>query len=130
MSTNAKRPPAGAQRFNKVAIKAAGTRLAPLWAVVEHRGRTSGQAYETPVAIVASTDEVLYIGLPWGVGTDWVRNLRAAGGGTLRWRGKTFPVTEPTIAGPDEARSATGPVQRLATSGWKLDHYLRLRRGV
>jgi hypothetical protein len=75
---------------------------------------------------------VLYIGLPWGPGTDWVRNLQAAGGGTLRWKGTSHAVTEPTIVGPEEPLAVAKTVQRQMLSRWTLEHFLRLRiaRGV
>jgi deazaflavin-dependent oxidoreductase (nitroreductase family) len=113
--------------FNRVAVRAAGTRLLPLWAVVEHRGRRSGTPYRTPVAIAASTPEFLYIGLAWGQRTDWVRNLRAAGGGTLRWKGEPHGVTEPTIVDKDEALGAASPSARRCLSRRGPERYLRLR---
>ena len=128
MASNEKRPPAGAQRFNRFAVKAAGSRFFPLWAAVDHRGRKSGRTYTTPVAIAASTPDSLYIGLPWGSGTDWVRNLQAAAGGTVRWKGRVYAVTEPTIVGGEEARAAARTVQRWMLSRWKMEHFLRLHR--
>jgi len=128
MAIGAKRPPAAARRFNQVAVKAAGTRFFPLWAAVEHRGRTSGRTYTTPIAIAASTPEALYIGLPWGPGTDWVRNLQAAGRGTVRWKGASFAVTEPTLVTGEEPLAAATGIRRRMLSRWKLDHFLRLRR--
>lgn len=128
MTTEQKRPPAAAQKFNKVAVKAAGSRLVPLWASVEHRGRKSGRTYTTPVAIVAATPDSLYIGLPWGRGTDWVRNLEAAGGGRIRWKGTTYAVSDPTIVGRAEALATAGGIRRRMMSRWDLDEFLRLRR--
>lgn len=128
MTTEQKRPPAAAQRFNKVAVKAAGSRLVPLWASVEHRGRRSGRTYTTPVAIVAATPDSLYIGLPWGPGTDWVRNLQAAGGGRVRWKGTTYAVSDPVIVRKDEALAAARGIPRRMMTRWGLDDYLRLRR--
>jgi deazaflavin-dependent oxidoreductase (nitroreductase family) len=128
MAPDAHRPPAAARRFNQVALKAAGSRFVPLWAAVEHRGRRSGRTYTTPVAIAASTPDSLYIGLPWGPGTDWVRNLQEAGGGTVRWKGRTYAVTEPTIVGAEEPLAATGALRRRILSRWKLRHFLRLHR--
>jgi deazaflavin-dependent oxidoreductase (nitroreductase family) len=130
MATNAKRPPAAAKRFNRVAVKAAGSRFLPIWAAVEHRGRKSGQTYTTPVAIAASTPDSLYIGLPWGPGTDWVRNLQAAGGGRVRWKGASYAVTEPTVVGAEEPLAAAKALQRRVLSRWKLEHFLRLHRAL
>ena len=130
MATNAKRPPAAAKRFNRVAVKAAGSRFLPIWAAVEHRGRKSGQTYTTPVAIAASTPDSLYIGLPWGPGTDWVRNLQVAGGGKVRWKGASYAVTEPTVVGAEEPLAAARALQRRMLSRWKLEHFLRLHRAL
>ena len=130
MATNAKRPPAAAKRFNRVAVKAAGSRFLPIWAAVEHRGRKSGQTYTTPVAIAASTPDSLYIGLPWGPGTDWVRNLQVAGGGRVRWKGASYAVTEPTVVGAEEPLAAAKALQRRVLSRWKLEHFLRLHRAL
>src|SRR6059058_4813351 len=96
MTTQHRRPPAFTRHVNKVAAQLAGRRFLPLWALVRHRGRRSGAPYETPIAVVGSTSDAVYIGLPWGRRTDWVRNLQA-GGGTLVWRGQTFTVAEPTF---------------------------------
>lgn len=128
MATQQKRPPAAVRRFNKIAVKAAGTRLVRPWAAIEHTGRTSGKTYTTPIAIVASTPDQLYIALPWGPGTDWVRNLRAAGGGKVRWRGTTYAATEPTIVGRSEAVAAAGRVQRRIMTRVPTEQFLRLRR--
>ena len=130
MADNERRPPAGAQRFNRVAVKAAGSRFVPLWAAVEHRGRKSGRTYTTPVAIAASTRDSLYIALPWGRGTDWVRNLQAAGGGTVRWKGRMYAVTEPAVVGAEEALAAAKTVQRWMLSRWKTEHFLRLHHAL
>jgi deazaflavin-dependent oxidoreductase (nitroreductase family) len=130
MADNERRPPAGAQRFNRIAVKAAGSRFVPLWAAVEHRGRKSGRTYTTPVAIAASTPDSLYIALPWGRGTDWVRNLQAAGGGTVRWKGRVYAVTEPAVVGAEEALAAAKTVQRWMLSRWKMEHFLRLHHAL
>ncbi|GHE83865.1 hypothetical protein GCM10017786_13900 [Amycolatopsis deserti] len=125
MTTRTRRPPAFAQAFNKIAARLAGRRLVPLWALVQHRGRKSGRAYRTPIAIVGSTADSVYIGLPWGRHTDWVRNLHA-GGGTLVWKGRTFAVTEPAFAGKDEVLAGTSGLRRQLARRWPLQDYLRL----
>ena len=104
-------PPAAAKQFNRVAVRLAGHRWFPLWAVVHHRGRRSGAEYTTPIAVIA-TDSTFVIGLPWGRETDWVRNVRAAGGCTVRWKSAMHECTEPTFVGKDVALAAASGLTR------------------
>ncbi|MEO7268780.1 MAG: nitroreductase family deazaflavin-dependent oxidoreductase [Knoellia sp.] len=106
-------PPPGAKYFNKLAVQVAGRRHVPVWAVVKHRGRKSGREYEAPVAVLTTPDAFI-IGLPWGKGTDWVRNLRAAGGGTVHWQGRDETVTDPKFVSAEVALAAAPAVLRLA----------------
>jgi deazaflavin-dependent oxidoreductase (nitroreductase family) len=89
----------------------AGRRWMPLWAVIRHRGRRSGTAYETPVAVVPTTSRaIVMIGLPWGAKTNWARNVVAAGGASLRWRARDIELVRPRIVDGAEARRlARGP---------------------
>ena len=127
MSTEQRRPPRFARGFNKAAAKIAGRRFLPLWALVRHRGRKSGKSYETPIAIVGSTSENVYIALPWGEGTDWVRNLRAADGGELTWKGQEFAVAEPQFVDKAEALAAAPGIRRRLSERWMPPNCLRLR---
>lgn len=126
MSTEKRQLPRTAQRFNTVAAKFAGRRFLPVWALVRHRGRKSGKSYETPVAIIGSTSEGVYIGLPWGPATDWIRNLQAAGGGRLVWKGQVFAVTEPGFVGKAEALAAAPGLRRRLAGRWLPEDCLRL----
>jgi deazaflavin-dependent oxidoreductase (nitroreductase family) len=125
MTTRNRRPPAFARTANKAAAKLAGHRGLPLWALVQHQGRKSGKTYETPIAVVGSTTNAVYIALPWGRRTDWVRNLEA-GGGTLAWKGHTFSVAASAFVDKDEVLSATSGLRREVTRRWALDDFLRL----
>lgn len=106
-------PPASAKKFNKVALRLAGHRALPLWAVLRHTGRSSGREYATPVAVIATPRSFL-IALPWGRGTDWVRNVRRAGGCTIRWKGREFACSEPTFVEKDVALAAARGIVRRA----------------
>jgi len=76
------------------------------------RGRKSGQPRTTPVAIIEQ-DGKRYLVAAYGV-VDWVRNLRAAGVGTLTRGRRTEEITaievSPAEAAPILKRGlATGP---------------------
>ena len=105
----------------------AGRRLFPLWALLHHRGRRSGRAYATPVAIRASND-AFTIALPWGTETQWLRNVLAAGGCTIRWRGTDHRATDPRVIGATEAADAFNPIQRAILRAVGVRSFLRLRR--
>ena len=122
------RPPANVKTFNRVALRLAGRRVLPLWAVLRHRGRRSGTEYVTPVAVIP-TATTFVIALPWGRGTDWVRNTRAAGGCAMRWKGREWRCTDPTFVGQDVAIRAAGPViRRILGRGGPEAGYLQLTR--
>ena len=96
-----------------VARALAGRRWVPLWALIRHRGRRSGTAYETPIAVVPTTDaSIVMIGLPWGATTNWARNVVAAGGASLRWRGRDVELVHPRMVdGSAAERLAKAPLR-------------------
>jgi deazaflavin-dependent oxidoreductase (nitroreductase family) len=104
----------------------AGRRSFPLWAVLHHRGRRSGRAYAVPVGVRATAD-AYFIALPFGERTQWVRNVVAARGCTVRWRGEDLVMEEPTLVGSDQAAPAFPPAMRwmLRVAGVQL--FMRLR---
>ena len=67
------------------------------------------------------------ISLAFGAQVDWHRNLVAAGGGTIRWRGRDYQVAGPETIGTDEGRAAFDPVQRLFMRLAGVDGYIRVR---
>lgn len=125
--TDRKRPPRATRAFNRLAVRLAGTRAMPVWAVVHHVGRRSGTTYRTPIAVIPATG-VFYVGLPWGRETDWVRNLRAAGGGTMVWRGRAYTVSDPTFVDKSEVLRVARLPQRELLKRWGMDDFLRVRR--
>jgi deazaflavin-dependent oxidoreductase (nitroreductase family) len=102
--SEAKNRPAAQRATEPVARALAGRRWFPLWAVIHHRGRRSGTAYATPIAVIPSADRgIILIGLPWGRDTNWARNVVAAGGADLTWRGRDERTASPRIVAPAEA---------------------------
>lgn len=83
----------------------------PMWSIVEHTGRRSGKTYRTPVSMFHTPDGVAVL-LPYGTGRDWVKNLKAAGGGRVKLGGKTFDVTDPRVVPTAEAVGVLKPPWR------------------
>jgi deazaflavin-dependent oxidoreductase (nitroreductase family) len=114
------------RRTSGWAAPLAGRRWNPIFALVLHRGRRSGRAYETPVAARRVADGFI-ISLAFGAQVDWHRNLEAAGGGAIRWRGRDYEVGGPEMIGADEALPAFDPLQRLFMRLAGIDGYIRVR---
>jgi deazaflavin-dependent oxidoreductase (nitroreductase family) len=122
--------PASAKTFNRLAIHLAGHRFLPLWAVLRHRGRKSGKEYAVPVAVIPDEGHFI-IALPWGRNTDWVRNTRAAGGCTVRWKGTEYRCTNPTFVGKDDALAVAKGLARQGVERREFPHgFLRLDRSA
>ncbi len=81
--------------FNKHVTNPAEMALAGhrFWyaAVIEHTGRKSGKRYRTPVVALRVGDGIL-VGLPYGSGVDWLRNVLAAGSATITDKGRTYTL--------------------------------------
>jgi deazaflavin-dependent oxidoreductase (nitroreductase family) len=103
----------------------AGRQWNPIFAQVRHRGRRSGRAYQTPVAARRVADGFI-IALAFGAQVDWHRNLEAAGGGVIRWRGRDYEVSRPEMIDGDEALPAFHAVQRLFLRLGGIDGYIRV----
>jgi deazaflavin-dependent oxidoreductase (nitroreductase family) len=82
-------------RLTKMGISVYGSR------VLYVRGRTSGEWRSTPVNPVRLPDGTRYIVAPRGT-TQWVKNLRAAGGGELRIGRRTEAFTATEVADADK----------------------------
>ncbi|ALC28498.1 nitroreductase family deazaflavin-dependent oxidoreductase [Streptomyces bacillaris] len=86
-------------RFNKaVANHFVGPVLSrmPGFGKVHHRGRKSGRAFTTPVKLFRRGEDIV-ITLPYGPGSDWVKNVLAAGGCEITTRGRRIAVTDPVV---------------------------------
>jgi deazaflavin-dependent oxidoreductase (nitroreductase family) len=99
----------------------AGRRFFPLWAVVHHRGRRTGRELSVPVT-VRPAPGVFVIALPWGPRTNWARNVLAAGGAVVRWKGVDHRVDRPEVLDAAAARPHYSPrqwavVERVIGSG-------------
>jgi deazaflavin-dependent oxidoreductase (nitroreductase family) len=114
------------RRTTGLVLPLAGKRWNPLFAVVLHRGRRSGREHATPVAARRTADGFV-IALAFGAQVDWYRNLRAAGGGRIRWRGRDYPVGAPDTIEQAVALPAFLPIQRVLFRLAGVTGFIRLR---
>jgi deazaflavin-dependent oxidoreductase (nitroreductase family) len=68
----------------------------PYMAIIEHEGRTSRKGYRTPVMAFVE-DGAISVVLNYGTGSDWVRNVRAAGSAGVVHRGRRYRLTDPRV---------------------------------
>ena len=100
-------------RWNKAGLNRITRHVAPWmpgFGLVVHRGRRSGREYRTPVNVFLADDGFI-IALTYGTGTDWVKNVQAAGGCELRTRGRVLRVGSPRVY-HDETRHGIRPLER------------------
>src|SRR6266568_5109094 len=91
--------PRALARFNRHVTNPVLSRIVlrmPGFAMIVHTGRRSGKEYRTPVNVFRADDGYL-IALTYGPGSDWVRNVLAAGGCDAIIRGTTVHLTEPHV---------------------------------
>ena len=98
--------------LNPVMRKLAGRPHVQMIALLRHTGRRSGRQYTTPVGAQLAGDTVV-IPLTFGTESDWSRNVRAAGGCSIRLGGVDYEAVQPQVVTAGEAR----PVVRPAYSG-------------
>jgi deazaflavin-dependent oxidoreductase (nitroreductase family) len=112
--------PDSVARFNRVVTNRVARPFAgrlPGFALVRHKGRRSGRAYETPVNIFRRPDGYI-AALMYGSDRDWVKNVMAAGGCELEIRGKIVQVVGPEIIhDPDRDDMPSGVRQLLGLIG-------------
>jgi deazaflavin-dependent oxidoreductase (nitroreductase family) len=112
-----------------MALRVAETGLIPIWAVVRHRGRRSGKLYSTPIAIRPTPDGFV-LPLPWGEGTDWCRNVRAAGGGVVHWGDADIEVNGPEVIDTADALPHFAAFMRPLVQRIGIKKFLRVRRAA
>ena len=110
-------------------------RSAPGFLLITHRGRNSGRTYTTPVNAfrqgasgdAAGDGDRLMIALTYGADTDWVRNVRAAGGCEGVRRRRRIVLDDPrTVATADGMAVMPAPV-RVALGVLDVTEFMSLR---
>lgn len=110
--------PRALARFNRVVTNRLLRPLAmvlPNFGIVVHRGRVSGREHRTLVNWWRD-EETAIIALTFGSDVDWLKNLRAAGGGVIVNRGRTYRLGKPVVIGPEGMRRMPGTVRVILST--------------
>jgi deazaflavin-dependent oxidoreductase (nitroreductase family) len=99
------------------------------FALVQHVGRRSGRAYETPI-IVRPVPGGFVAELTYGPAVDWYQNVTAAGGCTIVWHGRVYRVTRIEPMPPETGLAAFSAVQRAILRRVKPQHFMKLVTGA
>jgi deazaflavin-dependent oxidoreductase (nitroreductase family) len=111
---------------NRVIGTFAGRRGSPV-AFMIHVGRRSGRRYRTPVMPLPLRHGYL-VSLPYGPERDWVRNVLAAGAGTLRRNGREVELAHPRLLSAGEAAPLLPAPLRPALRLAPRIRFMRLER--
>lgn len=116
--------------LNPLILRLAGRRHVHAAAQIRHRGRKSGTLYSTPVSARRIGDQFL-IPLTFGTGSDWARNVSAAGSCEIRWRGEDHALAAPEVVKATDIkplmRAAFRPYERAMFKALGITHIMRLR---
>lgn len=96
----------------------------PLFGIIEHVGRRSGEVRRTPINVFRRRSGSYVVALTYGADTNWVRNVLAAGGCRLRTRGRWITLTAPRRYRDPSRRAVpwfVRPVLRLIRADWFLE---------
>lgn len=91
--------------------------------VIIHVGRNSGREYRTPLDAHAVDGGYLFVPV-YGVTSDWVRNVLAAGSARLRVDGDEVSLTAPRLISADAAFALLPEGTKRPPTWLKLEQYL------
>lgn len=91
--------------------------------VVTHMGRSSGTSYQTPID-AHPTKQGFVLVVRYGPGSDWVRNILAAGTAALRFEGQEHLLSSPRLVGQQEAVADLNSDYEPGSDFFKAEHYL------
>jgi deazaflavin-dependent oxidoreductase (nitroreductase family) len=116
--------------FNKQVtnrVTAPFARHLPGFALVTHRGRTTGRTHRTPVNVFRRDHDDVFV-MTYGPDVDWVRNVETAGECDIETRGRTVHLVEPRRF-TDLARRAVPAPVRVVLRLIRVDEFLSMQPG-
>lgn len=120
-------------RWNKRVVNKLVRRWAgwlPPFGLLIHHGRTSAQRYTVPLNVFPTADGYAVL-LPYGADkTQWLKNIIAGGGGSLRYHGKTTSVINPEVTTKRHSAAAVSKPWRIVYSLAPFDEAVLLTRAA
>jgi len=99
------------RRVTNRITRSVATRL-PGFGVVVHRGRRSGRSFRTPVNVFRVQNGYV-VALTYGVDSDWVKNVLAAGGCELETRGRYEHLRSPRLVHDEDRRDVPAAIRPI-----------------
>jgi deazaflavin-dependent oxidoreductase (nitroreductase family) len=109
--------------LNRVTVRLARWGHGP-FSLIQHVGRRSGRTYQTPV-MLARVPDGFVAELTYGTSVNWYRNIVAAGGCTVLYRGQEYTVDRIEPCSVDDGLRAYGNPRALVL---RLLHRREFRR--
>jgi deazaflavin-dependent oxidoreductase (nitroreductase family) len=109
--------------FNPIARRFAG--WLPGFGILVYRGRKTGRMYRTPINAFQRGDSYVFA-LTYGADVQWVKNVVAAGGCTLRTRGRNVRLVDPEVF-VDPGRRFMPRLVRFVLRLDRATEFLRMR---
>ena len=111
---------------NPLVLLIAGRRWMPVVGILRHRGRRTGRAYATPIGMRPLGDGFV-IPRTFSDNAAWYLNIKAAGGATVKYLGRTYQLEDPQVVDYATARPAFPRYELLQFRLIGINEYLRLR---
>jgi deazaflavin-dependent oxidoreductase (nitroreductase family) len=103
-------------------------RRLPSFAILTHRGRTSGRTYRTPINVFRRGDAYIFL-LTYGSDVQWVKNVLASGSCSIETRGRVVKLVEPELITDPELRLAPPIARFVERHVAGVTQYVRMRAG-
>jgi len=103
-------------------------RRLPSFAILTHRGRTSGRTYRTPINVFRRGDAYIFL-LTYGSDVQWVKNVLASGSCSIETRGRVVKLVEPELITDPELRPAPPLARFIERHVAGVTQYVRMRAG-
>jgi deazaflavin-dependent oxidoreductase (nitroreductase family) len=98
----------------------------PPFILVDHRGRTSGRRYQTPMFGFFDDGAAVVVVLTYGPNVDWLKNLQATGGGIVHARGRVYQVGAPAVEAGLGRANAIPAILRPFLRTMRVNDFARL----